>query len=227
MCEIKNIEDQAFIKECHVEEKKAKASFIQALAKAQLEFKPVEKTNNNPFFKSSYAPYEEVWASVGKPLNENGFAVIHQTKIIGDKFYLITRLMHKDGHEESSFHEVLPEKSNNMQGKGSAETYAKRYNLVALTAVPVVDEDDDGNAAVGNKVNELNKSKETPISKDEVTAIKGFIEEAEMSDDEVDRFLKWVKADKIESIMKSKYMLCINTLKKKIEKNKVDQELGG
>ena len=129
-----------------VEGKEPKLQFIEALVKAQLEFKPAEKNSDNPFFKSKYSTYEEVWSAVGKPLNNNGFAVMHMTRIEDGHFMLITRLIHKGGHEEYSEHEVVPENKNNMQGKGSAETYSKRYNLVALTAIPVGG-DDDGNAA--------------------------------------------------------------------------------
>lgn len=127
--------------------KDSRLEFIEALSKAQLQFKPVSKNSDNPFFRSKYSTYEEVWASVGKPLNENGFAVMHKTYIENGHFLLATILMHKGGHEEISEHEIVPENKNNMQGKGSAETYSKRYNLVALTAVPVGGDDDDGNAA--------------------------------------------------------------------------------
>ena len=131
-----------------MEDNTAKMKFVAALAQAQLSFKPVEKISNNPFFKSKYAPYEEVWKSVGNPLNANGFIVIHQTPFNEQgMFFLTTRLMHVDGHEEKSIHLVQGDKVDNMQGRGSAETYAKRYNLVNLTAVPIVAEDDDGNAA--------------------------------------------------------------------------------
>lgn len=118
--------------------------YIKALVNAQKKFKPVQKTGSNPYFKSKYAPYESVWESVGGPLNESGIAVSHKTVFENDKFFMVTRLQHESGHEETSIHIIQADKNDTMQSKGSAETYAKRYNLVALTAVPIVNEDDDG-----------------------------------------------------------------------------------
>lgn len=131
-----------------------KIQYIKALVKAQSKMKPVQKTGKNPYFKSKYAPYEEVWESVGKPLNENGIAVSHKTLFEGDKFCLVTRLQHVGGYEESSIHIIQADKNDTMQSKGSAETYAKRYNLVALTGVPIVDEDDDGEEDRKQKIKE-------------------------------------------------------------------------
>lgn len=195
--------------------KDPRLSYIEALAKAQLDFKPVEKTSKNPYYKSTYAPYEEVWASVGKPLNENGFAVIHQTRIEDGHFLLITRLMHKDGHEEYSEHEIVPEKSNNMQGKGSAETYSKRYNLVALTAVPVINEDDDGNAACAKE--------DKPLTNEEL-----FKQKKELVD-QIESLTLQLRVDRLadfEKMLKTKYkvnhvnQLNINDIKSIIMKLK-------
>lgn len=116
--------------------------FIESFIKAQKEFKAVERTSKNPYLKSTYAPYEEVHRAVMPALNKYGFMVSHRTEFTNNLFVMVTTITHVQGHEISSVHVI--EKTTTMQDKGSGETYAKRYNLIALTGVPVVNEDDDG-----------------------------------------------------------------------------------
>lgn len=181
--------------------KNPKLEFTRALCKAQLKFKPVQKTSKNPYFKSQYAPYEEVWESVGRPLNENNIAVVHKTGFINGSFCLVTKLMHIEGYEEESVHTL--NSTEKMQEKGSAETYAKRYNLVALTAVPVVNEDDDGE--------EDRKLCEETISEIQAKQIEDLIETSKVNKE---GFLKWLKIDEVKKITKDKYDVCIKELKK-------------
>jgi len=181
-----------------------KIQFIKALAAAQLKFKPVQRTSKNPFFKSSYAPYEAVWDAVGEELNKNGFAVMHKTAFDGERFVLVTLLMHVGGHEESCMHPVQTDKADNMQSKGSAETYAKRYNLTALTAVPIVDEDDDGNAATGKGSKELAK-----LTDEQQKDIEKLFAEI---GPEQSNFLRWAGVTSTREIPADKYAPSIKVL---------------
>jgi hypothetical protein len=137
-------------------------AFIRAMIEAQKLFKPVQRISKNPYFKSKYAPYEEVCESVMGPLNANNILVSHKTRFIDGMFVVETTLTHIYGHSESSLHPVQQEKTG-MQAMGSGETYGKRYNLVNLTAVPIIDEDDDGNTA-DNRVVEASKKVQPTLS---------------------------------------------------------------
>lgn len=216
-CEVKGITKEEPIKwDCIIRE--PRLQFIEALAKAQLEMKPVEKTGKNPFYKSTYAPYEEVWASVGKPLNENGFAVIHQTRIEDGHFLIITRLIHKEGHEEYSEHQV-PNQTSNMQDLGKAETYGKRYNLVALTAVPVGGEDDDGNTAmkIGKEAKDKAETKESLVKQIEELTLEMPVERVVAFEEWLKKEYKCTHVSQLDIVSLKKVLLKVEEVKRQIQ----------
>jgi hypothetical protein len=136
------------------ETKNIKNEFVKALIRAQQNFKPVKKDKSNSFLKSHYATYASIWEAVGEVLNAEGFAIFHSLNTVNETLVLRTTLVHIGGHEESSYHPVNFGKEGTMQDLGKGETYAKRYNLIALTAVPVSDEtDDDGESDRKRKAN--------------------------------------------------------------------------
>jgi len=120
-----------------------------ALSKFQGELKPVAKSAENPFFKSSYADLSSVWESIRAPLIKNGLSVIQTTKTVENRLVLMTMLCHSSGQHVVSEYPVNPVKSD-PQGLGSAMTYARRYSLMAIIGQVAADEDDDGNHASGN-----------------------------------------------------------------------------
>ena len=121
------------------------AELAAALAKAQGEMTPAIKDSKNPFFKSSYADLNSVWASCRIALTKNGLAVTQATDYINDKLMLITTLMHASGQWQKSFMPIIAAKPD-AQSMGSAITYARRYSLASMVGV-TPDDDDDGNAA--------------------------------------------------------------------------------
>lgn len=118
-----------------------------ALAKAQGVFELADMDSVNPHFKSKYASLGAVLLAVKKGLAANGLA-ISQMLVEGEKgLALETTLMHSSGQWLSGTIPVILDKQN-MQGLGSAITYAKRYAVAAILGV-VADQDDDGEAADG------------------------------------------------------------------------------
>lgn len=118
-----------------------------ALAIAQGDFGIAEFDKVNPHFKSKYASLTSVMNAVRGPLQKNGLSVV-QTLSEGEKgMTLETTLLHSSGEWISGTTPVLLSKDD-MQGLGSAITYAKRYAVSAMLGV-VSDEDDDGNATSG------------------------------------------------------------------------------
>lgn len=117
---------------------------VKALLAAQQAIGKVAKNCENPFHKSRYADYEAVLDAVKKPLNDNGFVIVHRGLVLEGKDYLQTALVHTAGGEFVSQFPVVVD--GNPQHTGSAITYIKRYNLASLTGL-ATEEDDDGNAA--------------------------------------------------------------------------------
>lgn len=113
-----------------------------ALMTFQLKVDTIKKTAENPFFKSKYAPLNEILPTIQVPLAESG--LIFSQFPDGDS--LTTILMHPESGEwiEASY-AMHPVKSD-PQSIGSAITYSRRYALCAILALNV-DADDDGNAA--------------------------------------------------------------------------------
>ncbi len=123
-------------------------SLAAALAKAQGEIEGATKSAENPHFKSKYADLGSVWDACRGPLTKNGLAIIQMPRYFENELRLVTRIMHSTGQwmEDDGFPLLLGKQD--MQGLGSATTYARRYGLMA--AVGIAPEDDDGNGAVGN-----------------------------------------------------------------------------
>lgn len=122
----------------------ARRQFFEALNKVQGLLEPITKDATNPHFKSKYASLAAVNQSIMGPLSEAGFVLLSGGDCVGGKPYLITKLIHKNGHEES-FHYPLIEKTDNPQHMASSVTYARRYSICALLNLSV--EDDDGEKA--------------------------------------------------------------------------------
>lgn len=115
-----------------------------ALAKAQAEITGAEKKSENPHFKSNYADLASVWEACREPLSKNGLSVTQTTYTECAQIHLVTTLFHSSGEWLASKIPLILQRQD-MQGLGSALTYARRYSLAAI--VGVAQEDDDGNAA--------------------------------------------------------------------------------
>lgn len=118
-----------------------------ALAKAQGEMKNAGKTSDNPFFKSKYADLAEILNAVREPLSKYGLSIsqLYDGMGVPDKTITVTTLlMHSSGQYIGNTANYPVAKAD-IQGVGSAITYARRYSLAAILGLS--QEDDDGNAA--------------------------------------------------------------------------------
>lgn len=118
-----------------------------ALANAQGDFKVAEFDRVNPHFKNKYASLTSVMNAVREPMKKNGLSVVQVLVETEKGFHIETTLLHASGEWLASDMPVMLAKED-MQGLGSAITYAKRYAVSAMLGV-VSDEDDDANAATG------------------------------------------------------------------------------
>jgi len=113
-----------------------------ALNAVQKVLEGAKASSDNPFFHSKYASLKDVWTACRKPLTDNGLSV---TQGGVDDGYYETVLMHQSG-QWISFTQRLYIDKVNMQGLGSAITYARRYGLMSVLGLSPLD--DDGEASM-------------------------------------------------------------------------------
>jgi len=115
-----------------------------ALVAAQMEMGKALKDSTNPVFKSKYADLASVMDACMPALNRHGIAVFQPTVDDESGRYVKTILAHVSGETVECRVPLIVGK-NDMQGYGSAVTYARRYGLMGMAGI--APEDDDGNAA--------------------------------------------------------------------------------
>ena len=116
-----------------------------ALAAAQADMGPALKSANNPHFKTRYADLSSVAEACMPALSAHGIAVIQPPYDDETGRYVKTILIHGETGETLECRVPLIVQKNDMQGYGSAVTYARRYGLMSMAGI--APEDDDGNAA--------------------------------------------------------------------------------
>ena len=111
---------------------------------ARADIQPIKKSGTNPHFGNKYATLESVIEAVTEPLQKHGFLLMHRTISNEHGKSITTELVHESGE---SFVTAIPLvlAKNDMQGLGSAITYARRYGIMSILNLPT--EDDDGNEA--------------------------------------------------------------------------------
>jgi hypothetical protein len=116
---------------------------IKALCKAQKEMGAVIKKADNPHLKKKYADLGAVMDACFNALHANGFAVMQPGGQDEYGTYVETVFAHESGEIfRSKVYLVIAK--NDMQGVGSAWTYARRYGLLGMAGL--APEDDDGEA---------------------------------------------------------------------------------
>lgn len=126
------------------------AALAKALSQFQGEIKNPNNTADNPFFKSKYAPLNDILNIVRPILSKHGLSVTQAPSGDGEHITIVTTLIHSSG-EWIEF-EPLTLKADKVtaQGAGSAITYGRRYALSAVLGISSED-DDDGNGAEPEK----------------------------------------------------------------------------
>jgi hypothetical protein len=117
-----------------------------ALATAQAEMGKALKDSSNPAFKSKYADLASVVDACMPALSRAGIAVLQPPFDDETGRYVKTIFVHGESGETVECRVPLIIGKNDMQGYGSAVTYARRYGLMGMAGI--APEDDDGNAAV-------------------------------------------------------------------------------
>ncbi|MCO4663013.1 hypothetical protein Si022_00729 [Streptococcus infantarius subsp. infantarius] len=144
------------------------SELAKAFAKTQQEMKQPLKNAENPFFNSTYVPLENVAQSITDVATKNGLSYSQEPTVIDGVVSVTTLVMHSSGEWiEYEPLRLKPDK-NNIQGCGSAITYAKRYALSAIFGI-TSDKDDDGNGAVNYEQVNNQRSQKRPAQKSELS----------------------------------------------------------
>ena len=101
------------------------------------------QVGNHKYF---YTSLTAVWEACREPLTKNGLSVTQGG--VDDGFYE-TVLMHSSG-QWLSFTQRLYIDKVNMQGLGSAITYARRYALMSILGLSPLDDDGEASMQRGN-----------------------------------------------------------------------------
>lgn len=120
------------------------SEIAKALATAQSKMGRALKQADNPHFRSKYADLGAVMDACLPALNEAGIAVIQPLHDSEFGRTVKTVFIHSSGETLETAIPLIVGKGD-MQGLGSAITYARRYGLMTLAGI--APEDDDGNAA--------------------------------------------------------------------------------
>jgi len=123
-----------------------------ALAKAQAEMSNPSFDAQNPHFRNRYASLAAVRNAVIPVLAKHGICATQDVTTAESGVALMTILTHSSGQQMRFGPLILPISKQDAQGFGSAITYARRYQLMAVAGV-VGDDDDDAEAAVGRTGN--------------------------------------------------------------------------
>lgn len=141
-----------------------------ALAKAQGEIEAASKDKVNPHFNKRYADLASIWAAIRPALSKHGIAVTQwPIDSTDNRLHIVTRLAHDGEWIMAKF--SVPVQKADVQGYGSAVTYARRYSLAAAVG-SAPDDDDDGNAAVKHSP-KLGVRDDTPRSQPDMAHING------------------------------------------------------
>lgn len=171
------------------------AELYAALAAAQAEMRAPAKdrtvtvrTREAGNYRFSYATLDAVYAATRPALAKHGLSVL---TYIADGA-MVVRIAHRSG-EWVDCPCPMPELPHRPQEAGSLLTYYRRYAYCMALGV-VADEDDDGNAASGNTIQESRTRAPEPPSDDEIMA-SALIQWAA----EQDRFLRTADLEAIEA----------------------------
>ena len=178
---------------------------IKAFIAAQNAMEPARKQANNPAFKSKYADLSAVQEAVLPALNANGFGLQYLGGFDEHGEYQETVFLHESGERFFTRVRLIVAK-NDMQGYGSAKTYARRYGLMDLAGI--APEDDDGNAAA--KAPPVKRN----VTADEFMELRDLIERS--GSDEA-KLLAFFKVDVLDNFPADKLDAARAMIRKKMD----------
>jgi hypothetical protein len=135
------------------EKRQAEKAFREAMSRFQ-SIAPVIKKNRKANINSQKGAFSYRFADLGaisgqikEALSECGLSYRWEFEDKGAKLKVTCFVSHRDGHTETSEMEAGMDTSgakNDIQSKGSTNTYLQRYTLIGALGLSTADEDNDG-----------------------------------------------------------------------------------
>lgn len=181
------------------ETSEAKKAYNKAMAEFKANPPKIDKDKRVSYKTSNgrmdyrHASLANVCEKINTELSKHGLSASWTTKQNGS-IIVTCKITHAQGHSEETALSAAADTTgskNSIQAIGSTISYLSRYTLLCLTGLATVDQDDDGKQADPEC-----------ISADEAIHIQNEIANV---DGNMGKLLKFVKADKVENILKSDY----------------------
>ncbi|AWZ48476.1 single-stranded DNA-binding protein [Clostridiaceae bacterium 14S0207] len=177
-----------------------------ALSKFQGQVNNPKNVAENPFFKTKYAPLEEVINVIKEPLKENGLSYIQEPMSEdGVTVSVVTTIMHESGEWIESNPLKLKNEKPTAQGSGSSITYARRYQLTSMLGI--ASEDDDDKLPVNNS-NDVEKK----ISQQQAKEIRELAKSKKITEEYICKFRK---CNKFEELSEGEWKSAMKWLEKR------------
>jgi hypothetical protein len=142
-----------------------------AMARAQANMTDARRDAENPFLKAKYADLSSVRAACLAAMNAEGLSVFQFPRVTFQDTagIFVVELETLVAHGSGQFIRdclIVPVSKPDIQGVGSAISYARRYALSAIAGIAPAGDDDDGQTAKGaSQTRELERPAEKPRPK--------------------------------------------------------------
>ena len=142
---------------------------LPALVNFHKNLDSIEKSSQNPFFKSTYADINNILEHIKPVLAENGLC-LYQAIIDGGEDERTSNLSVKTilFHESGEFIETdsvpFPVDKKNIQSTMSSISYIRRYTINAICNLAFKGEDDDANSVQGTVPSQAQANTPAPPS---------------------------------------------------------------
>jgi hypothetical protein len=180
-----------------------------ALIKFQAEVQNPKNTADNPFYKSKYAPLNEILNDVRPLLSKHGLGVIQSPSGDGEKITIHTMLVHESGEWIEFDPLTLKAEKITPQGAGVAITYGRRYSFSSVTGI-ASEPDDDGNS-LENDQPETKKLSEGQVKRLWAIAKTNGVTAAEVKK----VLMRDYKKTQVEDLTKQEYDAVISRMEQK------------
>ena len=117
-----------------------------ALLAASVNFGPLEKDADNPYFKSKYLSLGALLNAVRPALSDQGVLITSRYLLVPQGWVVETTLIHAPSGTTVASQFPVSDASGS-QKVGAAGSYGMRYNLLQLLGIAAAD--DDGNSTAG------------------------------------------------------------------------------
>ena len=185
------------------EQNEARKAYHVAMAAFKANLPTVVKDKTNSQYKSKYASEDALINTINPELSKHGLSATFDFAQTGDEIKVTCNITHADGHRESVSLSGKADGSgskNPLQQIKSTTTYLRKATFEAITGIASSDNeaDDDGNGA------------SRYLTEAEVVTIISIVTDKQV---DLKKFLAYMKAESIETILESDYQKAIQALK--------------